>query len=194
MIINEPENIGFRLKKALHLLDAKTIAKRFDLSEQYVLDMMEANEINNTIAKIANYYHINLNWLVFNNGSICNDSNVGEDIQSGNFIQNSEYYIRKLMIYYEVVTVNELAEKIDTPAGTISKWKQRNSINVIKKKCRELGIYEDIFDDIETIDNGENINKKVLDIVEVAQAVYSKDANKEEYFIGCIKEWVRENI
>ena len=33
----------------------------------------------------------------------------------------------------------------ETPA--ISKWKNSNSLRAIKKKCRELGIYNDIFGD-----------------------------------------------
>jgi hypothetical protein len=49
------------------------------------------------------------------------------------------------MEYYNVNTISELAEimKIGQPA--ISKWRNNNSINPVKKKCRELGIYDKIF-------------------------------------------------
>jgi hypothetical protein len=30
----------------------------------------------------------------------------------------------------------------------VSKWKSRNSVNAIKVKCRELGIYNEIFGDL----------------------------------------------
>ncbi|WP_418178803.1 hypothetical protein ACNSOO_07165 [Aliarcobacter lanthieri] len=35
-----------------------------------------------------------------------------------------------------------------TTPQTISNWKSRNSVNAINKKCRELGIYNDIFGDL----------------------------------------------
>jgi len=61
-------------------------------------------------------------------------------------VEDAETLLFKLFKYYDVYSNNELSLKINTPAGTISKWKQRNSIGAIKKKCRELGIYEDIFE------------------------------------------------
>lgn len=63
-------------------------------------------------------------------------------------VEDAETLIFKLFKYYDVYSHNELSLKINTPAGTISKWKQRNSIGAIKKKCRELGIYQDIFADV----------------------------------------------
>jgi hypothetical protein len=41
--------------------------------------------------------------------------------------------------------MTELSEKIGVSRVTISHWKQRNSINPVKKKCVELGIYDNIF-------------------------------------------------
>jgi len=61
-------------------------------------------------------------------------------------VEDAETLLFKLFKYYDVYSNNELSLKINTPAGTISKWKQRNSIGAIKKKCRELGIYDDIFE------------------------------------------------
>jgi len=37
-------------------------------------------------------------------------------------------------------------------------------------------------------------HKEALDAIEVAQAIYTKDADKEDDFISCVKEWVRRNI
>jgi hypothetical protein len=49
---------------------------------------------------------------------------------------------------------------MDISQQTISAWKSRNSINAIKKKCRELGIFDKIFHDIniqsiQTINGGQ---------------------------------------
>jgi len=44
-----------------------------------------------------------------------------------------------------VSTIKELGEAINTGASTISNWKQRNSVTALKNKCRELGIYNEIF-------------------------------------------------
>lgn len=66
-------------------------------------------------------------------------------------INNAETLLFKLFKFYDVYSNNELSQKIDVSAGTISKWKQRNSINAIKKKCRELGIYDEIFKDIQNV-------------------------------------------
>jgi hypothetical protein len=62
-------------------------------------------------------------------------------------IMNFEYYFDKILNFYNVSTIKELGLSIDTGASTISNWKQRNSITALKKKCRELGIYNEIFGD-----------------------------------------------
>ena len=51
------------------------------------------------------------------------------------------------MLYFSVVNYSELAKKIGVAQQNISKWKSRNSVNAIKVKCRELGIYNEIFGD-----------------------------------------------
>ncbi|MGE0738250.1 hypothetical protein [Sulfurimonas sp.] len=63
---------------------------------------------------------------------------------------NSEELINKMMEYYDVHTISELSKILDIGQPAISKWKINNSINTIKKKCRELGIYNQIFGDIDT--------------------------------------------
>jgi len=58
---------------------------------------------------------------------------------------NAEFLIEKLLNFYKVSNVAELSTKINTSQKTISNWKIRNSVNAIKKKCRELDIYDEIF-------------------------------------------------
>lgn len=58
---------------------------------------------------------------------------------------NAEQLIDKLMSYYNVFSMHELSSKIGISQPAISKWKNNNSIMAIKKKCRELGIYDEIF-------------------------------------------------
>ena len=60
---------------------------------------------------------------------------------------NADNLIDLLFIHFNVTTMADLAMHISVSQQTISKWKQRNSINAIKKKCIELGIYNEIFGD-----------------------------------------------
>ncbi|MCT7547693.1 helix-turn-helix domain-containing protein [Aliarcobacter butzleri] len=63
-------------------------------------------------------------------------------------MENAEFLIEKLLNFYKVSNVAELSTKINTSQKTISNWKIRNSINAIKKRCRELDIYNEIFGDL----------------------------------------------
>ena len=75
---------------------------------------------------------------------------------------NFEYYFDKILDFYNVSTIKELSLAIDTGASTISNWKQRNSLTALKKRCRELGIYNEIFGDLNSnINNFKNSNNKV---------------------------------
>ena len=58
---------------------------------------------------------------------------------------NEDYVFEKLFNHFKVSTIRDLSEKINMSESTVSKWRQRESINAIKKKCRELGIYKEIF-------------------------------------------------
>ena len=62
-------------------------------------------------------------------------------------MHNVAYYLDRLMDYYNVSTIIDLAKELNTTQSTISSWKQRASVNAVKKKCREVGIYNDIFSD-----------------------------------------------
>lgn len=74
----------------------------------------------------------------------------------------SEEYIDlifdRLFDYFKVGTISDLAKKMDIPQSTISKWKQRNSVSAIKKVCRELSIYREIFGE----DMAKNIQKNYV--------------------------------
>jgi len=61
----------------------------------------------------------------------------------------TEEIINKLFKYYDVTTIKELSTKIDIKKSTISNWKQRSAINPLRKKCKEIGIYKEIFEDID---------------------------------------------
>jgi uncharacterized protein YjcR len=63
-------------------------------------------------------------------------------------ILEAERILDKIMLYFSVVNYSELAKKIGVAQQNISKWKSRNSVNAIKVKCRELGIYNEIFGDL----------------------------------------------
>ncbi len=68
-------------------------------------------------------------------------------------------YIEKIMDYYEVHTITELSKILGIGQPAITKWKINNSILPIKKKCRELGIYNEIFGDLNsTINTFHNTN------------------------------------
>ncbi|MDD3009523.1 MAG: helix-turn-helix domain-containing protein [Arcobacter sp.] len=67
------------------------------------------------------------------------------------------FLIEKLLNYYNLTSLQELAEKLNIKQSSLSSWKSRNSINAIKNKCRELGIYNEIFGDLNTnINNFQN--------------------------------------
>ncbi|MFX4219117.1 hypothetical protein ACOL3B_09500 [Aliarcobacter butzleri] len=63
-------------------------------------------------------------------------------------INQAELLIDKLLNYYNVSTYSELGIKINVSQANISSWKIRNSVNAIKNKCKEIGIYNEIFGDL----------------------------------------------
>lgn len=55
----------------------------------------------------------------------------------------------RLFNFFNVSTITELAKKLEMSQPAVTNWQRRNSINAIKKRCRELGIYNEIFGDSE---------------------------------------------
>ncbi len=75
---------------------------------------------------------------------------------------NADTLIDLLFIHFNVTTMADLAMHISVSQQTISKWKQRNSVNAIKKKCIELGIYNEIFGDSNSnINNFQSSKNKI---------------------------------
>jgi len=64
--------------------------------------------------------------------------------------------INKLKKYYKVGTSQELGEKIGVAKTTISGWKQRNSVNAIRRKIYELGLPIDLDRNNPSIDDDLN--------------------------------------
>ena len=62
-------------------------------------------------------------------------------------MENVEDILERLFLFYKVASVAEFSKQINTSQKTISNWKIRNSISALKKRCRELGIYNEIFGD-----------------------------------------------
>jgi hypothetical protein len=60
-------------------------------------------------------------------------------------MNEAEILVEKLMNYYGVFTISELGKHIDSSQPAISQWKKNNYVKAIATKCRELGIYNEIF-------------------------------------------------
>ena len=77
---------------------------------------------------------------------------------------NIEEIFDSLFDYYNVSTFSQLSQKMNIGQPAISKWKKNNSVAAIKKRCRELGIYNDIFGDsttfIQTAENSQQIKEQ----------------------------------
>lgn len=68
-----------------------------------------------------------------------------------------ELIFDKLYSYFNVATITELAQKLDMSQPAVTNWLRRNSISAIKKRCRELGIYNEIFGDFNSnVNNFQN--------------------------------------
>ncbi len=72
----------------------------------------------------------------------------------------------RLFDYYCINSLQELALKLGVSQPAISQWKTRNAISAVKKRCRELGIYNEIFGDLNSnINNFQNSNiNKAFDL------------------------------
>lgn len=119
---------------------------------------------------------------------------------------NAEKLIIKLMEYYSINTISELSKILGIGQPAISKWKINNSINPIKKICRELGIYNDIFGDIQndktvssrnslkeapaTPSSDSIINKEILDLISAKATKYGMNA--KEYINAILLEDLRK--
>lgn len=91
---------------------------------------------------------------------------------------NANFYIEKLLNYYNISTISELAQILNTKQTSISSWRSRNSVNAIKKKCRELDIYNDIFGDVYTQTISSNSGQVAQNIS--GNQTYNSGSNEKE--------------
>ncbi|AXX93236.1 hypothetical protein CPU12_05730 [Malaciobacter molluscorum LMG 25693] len=90
----------------------------------------------------------------------------------------AEDIIYELYRYFQVNNNIDLAEKLKISQQTISNWKSRNSLSAIKKKCRELGIYSEIFSDINSNVNNQTITDNHGNLSQTGN-IHSLDEKKE---------------
>lgn len=77
----------------------------------------------------------------------------------------AEELIYVLYKYFNVDNNIDLAKEMNVTKQTISNWKTRDSISAIKKKCYELGIYDNIFSntDFSNSTNTVSNNSSIID-------------------------------
>lgn len=130
--------------------------------------------------------------------------------------------LQRLLDYFDLDNMSQLADKLSVSQPTISKWKSRGSILPIKKICRELGIYNDIFGYLntqniqnQTIDTQNGINsfnnfaesnkqkiiskdilqdEEVIKVIKSITPIIEDDKIKKDDFIKYLKKWLIENI
>ncbi len=90
-------------------------------------------------------------------------------------INQAELLIDKLLNYYNVSTYSDLGIKINVSQANISSWKIRNSVNAIKNKCKELGIYNEIFGDLNSSVNNQTIRDNHGNNTQTGNVYGSKD-------------------
>ena len=107
---------------------------------------------------------------------------------------NFIYFYDKLLGFYNVNTLKDLSEVTNIPISTMSSIKQRNSITALKKKCRELGIYNEIFGDLNsntTINQGNNSRAAGKNYIESGHS-NEKEINFDNITIGLIKKAIEK--
>ncbi|MCG3679570.1 helix-turn-helix domain-containing protein [Aliarcobacter butzleri] len=105
-----------------------------------------------------------------------------------------ELIFDKLYSYFNVATITELAQKLDMSQPAVTNWIRRNSISAIKKRCRELGIYNEIFGDLNsntTINQGNNSRAAGKNYVESGQG-NEKKINFDNITIGLIQKAIEK--
>ena len=81
-------------------------------------------------------------------------------------LRDANDLVDRLMEFYGVDTISELAEYIEVSQPTISRWIKSNSIEAIKKKSIEKGIYKYLFDyfEVDLFQSSEYDNLSKFDI------------------------------
>lgn len=71
-------------------------------------------------------------------------SEITQNVFNYNLIDVEEI-IDKLFDYYKAVNEVELSKKMGITNSTISRWRKDKAVEAVKRKCRRLGIYNEIF-------------------------------------------------
>jgi len=104
--------------------------------------------------------------------------------------------IDKIMNLLEIYTNKELADKLNLSAAAISRWKKYNYIDPIKKKCRELGIYNEIFGDADfntiIIDQGKKSKAAGRDFNETPSDHKIENLEFENLTVEIIKKLIKK--
>lgn len=112
----------------------------------------------------------------------------------GSEMNEIELIFDKLYSYFNVATITELAQKLDMSQPAVTNWLRRNSISAIKKRCRELGIYNEIFGDLNsntTINQGNNSRAAGKNYIESGHS-NEKEINFDNITIGLIKKAIEK--
>ena len=115
-------------------------------------------------------------------------------------INQADILIKKLMVFYNVFTISELSNTIGVSQPSISGWKKHNYVKAIANKCKELGIYNEIFGDfdkavqkIEVLEKSlfnDNINKTL----EIINTMTKDNKELENKFDQFLKDFVKNNL
>lgn len=116
-------------------------------------DYYEISGVNELSVKLGISPQNISNWKARNSinplKTIIRQNGIYEKIFGESILRNASDLVDRLMEYYDVTTISELAEKINIGHQAISKWRKNNSIDAIKKRSRELGLYAYLFNDFE---------------------------------------------
>jgi len=92
---------------------------------------------------------------------------------------DADILIKKLMVFYNVFTISELSNIIGVSQPSISGWKKHNYVKAIANKCKELGIYNEIFGDL-THSNSISVNTNSGPIAGTVQGNQTQSNNQKE--------------
>jgi transcriptional regulator with XRE-family HTH domain len=111
-------------------------------------------------------------------------------------LNNINDIFEKLFNYFNVNSIKELSEKIGLQPSTISNWKQRSSISAIKKKCRELNIYNDIFSETNLMTEDKLSNEKIQEMYDAIldDSKYRLKEKLQNYTDASFIDWMNKMI
>ncbi|KHG33176.1 hypothetical protein [Sulfurospirillum sp. MES] len=60
---------------------------------------------------------------------------------------DASIYVQKMLDFYKISSLADLSKIINVSPPAITNWRKFDYVNAIRKKCKELGIYETIFEE-----------------------------------------------